>query len=225
MLTALLVAAAIQSPSTPNTLTPEEAREGFVLLFDGKSTDAWRGYKRPDLPPGWSAVEGELRCTPGKEGGDIVTREQYGDFDFRIEFKISEGGNSGLIFRVSEDAESSYMTGPEFQILDDANHPASVNPLVAAGSNYALHARTKSTLKPHGEWNAARIVAKGAHIEHWLNGEKIVEYELWTEDWKKRVAASKFGAMKGYGMNKTGHLALQDHGDLVGFRSIRVKRL
>jgi cytochrome c len=208
-----------------NTLGADEARQGFALLFDGKSLDAFRGYRRTDVPAGWSAVEGELRFTPGQGGGDLATRESYGDFELRLDWKVSPGGNSGIMYRVTEDRTYPWETGPEYQVLDDDLHPDGRSPLTSAASAYGLYARSRDLVRPAGFWNETRIVVKGDSVEHWLNGVKVVEYRLNSADWKKRVAESKFSSMPDYGQRKAGHIVLQDHGDLVSYRNIRIRRL
>ena len=202
---------------------------GFVSLLDGSSLDSWRGFKMEGLPAGWSAKDGVLHFAPPKEGegprGDVITREQYQDFELRLEWKVDKGGNSGIFFHVSEDQPRTYSTGPEMQILDDANHRDGQSDLTSAGSNYALHAPSKDVVKPHGEWNEAWLRVEGDQVTQWLNGTEIVSYTLWDDEWKKLVAASKFKSMPHYGLNKTGHIALQDHGDPIWFRNIRIKKL
>jgi hypothetical protein len=210
----------------PNTLTAEEQKDGWTLLFDGHSTKGWRGFEQEACPPGWKASGGTLALF-GK-AGDIVTVDQFDSFEFRFDWKLTKNGNSGVFFHVAEAPElkTVYMTGPEYQLIDNDGHPDAKNgPDRWAGANYALNPPSTNTPKPIGEWNEGRIVVKGALVEHWLNGEKVVEYELWSQDWKDRVAKSKFNAMPRYGLEKTGHLALQDHGDAVAYRNLKVKRL
>jgi hypothetical protein len=180
----------------------------------------WRGFKKESLPKGWRMEDGVLTHTKG--GGDIVTENQYQDFVLELDWKIEEGGNSGIFFHVSEDHDHVWLGGPEMQVLDNEAHKDAMRPETSAGSNYALHAPIKDVTKPVGEWNHVKLLVDGAHVEHWLNGTKLLEYELWSDDWKRRVAASKFRDMPDYGMNKTGHIALQDHGDIVSFRNITV---
>lgn len=194
------------------------------LLGDTPAND-WRGFRRADLPAGWQMVDGAL--TRVAQGGDIITRETYDNFELTLEWKISPGGNSGIFFRVVEDStlNAVYLTGPEMQVLDNAGHADGKTPSTSAGSNFALHAPTRDATKAVGEWNAVRLLVNGAHVEHWLNGEKVVEYELWSDDWKQRVQASKFKAWPRYGMERRGHIALQDHGDWVAFRNIRIRRI
>jgi hypothetical protein len=158
-------------------------------------------------------------------GGDIITTRQYGDFELQLEWKISPGGNSGIMYRVTEDAEATYETGPEMQVLDDARHADGGSPLTSAGSCFGLYPAPRGVVKPAGEWNAARILVRGSHVEHWLNGVKLLEYELGSEDWAARVAGSKFGQWPGYGKAARGYIALQDHGDEVAYRNIKLREL
>ena len=193
------------------------------VLFDGTSTAAWRGYKMDSLPSGWRIADGALTRVSG--GGDIVTRDQFANFELTLDWRVDAGGNSGIMFRVTEDSVATYMSGPEMQVLDDAAHRDGQSRLTAAGANYALHAAPAGVVKPAGEWNAVRLVVNGAHVEHWLNGVKLLEYELWTQEWEALVQASKFRQWPGYGRARAGHIALQDHGDRVSYRDIRIRVL
>ena len=186
---------------------------------------SWRGFRSEGLPAGWQVVDGAL--TRVAAGGDIITLEQYENFELEFEWKVAPGGNSGVFFRVVEDSTLRYVwqTGPEMQILDNERHADGKLPETSAASNFALHAPSRNVAKPAGEWNRARLVVNGSHVEHWLNGEKVVEYELWSDDWRQRVQNSKFKDMPRYGMARNGHIALQDHGDWVAFRNIRIRRL
>lgn len=209
-----------------NTLSNAEAREGWELLFDGKSTEHFRGFKQEGFPgQGWAAENGNLRAHARGGGGDIVTQEQYGDFEFACEWKVGEGGNSGIMYRVSEERNWPWETGPELQILDDKTHSDGRNTLTSAGSLYALYACAHDVARPAGEWNHARIVLKGNHLEHWLNGIKVVDCELWNDEFTKLYEASKFVKMPGFGRETEGYIALQDHGDDVWFRNIKVRSL
>jgi hypothetical protein len=173
------------------------------------------------MPAGWQVVEGTLkRMAPA---GDIVTAEQFADFELRLEFMVQDSGNSGIMYRVSEEGAESYHTGPEMQVLDDAGHPDARNRLTAAGSCYALYPSPPGIVRPARQWNDVRLVVRGAHVEHWLNGVKVVEYELWSDEWRARVAASKFREWPAFGMSRRGHIVLQDHTDLVAYRNIRIR--
>lgn len=215
----------VEPQEAANALSEEERVMGFELLFDGESLEAWRGFRREDVPAGWSARDGVLVFTPGLDGGDLITRETFTDFDLRLEWKVSPGGNSGIMFAVVEDADRTYESGPEMQVLDDAGHADGRSPLTSAGANYGLHAPSADVVRPAGEWNEARLVRRGARVEHWLNGTKVVEYELGSDDWESRVAGSKFARWPAYGAHHEGHIALQDHGDPVRFRNLRILRL
>jgi hypothetical protein len=205
------------------TLTPAEQKAGWKLLFDGKSLAGWQGFKSPTPGAGWKAADGVL--SREADGGDILTVEEFGDFELSLEWKLAKGGNSGIFFHVVKDGDEAWWSGPEIQVLDNAVHPDGKNPLTSAGSNYAVHAPVRDVTKPIGEWNTVRLVVKGPHVEHWLNGVKIVEYEMWSPDWQARVKASKFGKIPLYAKAKRGHIALQDHGDPVWYRTIRVRPL
>ena len=211
-------------PETPdNRPAAMSDSSAWRTLFDGSSTAEWRGYQMESLPGGWRIEAGSL--VRAAEGGDIVTRDQFGDFELELEWKVERGGNSGIMYRVTEADSSTYRTGPEYQVLDDAAHQDGQNRLTSAGSAYGLYAAPAGIVKPAGEWNSTRIVAQGAHVEHWLNGQKVVEYELWSPDWEAKVKASKFIEWAGYGRSPRGHIALQDHGDHVEFRNIRIREL
>ena len=198
---------------------------GWVSLLQEDRAEAWRGFGREDLPEAWTVADSVLRFAPGGDGGDIVTRERYRDFELTLEWQVEEGGNSGIFFHVTEDADHTYETGPEMQVLDNARHPDGRDPLTSAGANYALHSPEADVTRPVGEWNEVRIRVEGPRVQHWLNGRKVVEYELWTEDWHARVRDSKFNEWSGYGLAREGHIALQDHGDPVRYRRIRIRRL
>ena len=197
--------------------------DGWKVLFDGKSLDAWRVYKKDTAGDGWKIVDGTLYRAAA--GGDLITKEQFGDFELTLDWKLGEGGNSGIFFRGSEDAEVIWHTAPEVQVLDNARHADGKNPITSAGSNYAVNPPVKDVTNPIGQWNSVRLIAKGTHVEHWLNGVKVVEYELFSPDWEQRVKESKFVKYPKYGRALRGHIGLQDHGDPVWFRNIRVRPL
>lgn len=207
----------------PNTLTAAEQQDGWKLLFDGLSTHGWRGFRKKQAPPGWAVEDGSLtRVAPA---GDLITTRQYRDFELALEWKVSEGGNSGIMYRVTEGSGATYETGPEMQVLDDARHADGRSRVTAAGSAFGLYAAPEGIVRPAGEWNQVRIVARGHHVEHWLNGVKVVEYELESRDWESRVATTKFRRWPAYGRAPKGYVALQDHGDRVWYRSIKIREL
>jgi hypothetical protein len=207
----------------PNTLTPEERSAGWRLLFDGTSLEGWRAFTSTAPPAGWKAIDGALARAGA--GGDILTVEEFDSFELRLQWRISPGGNSGIFFHVGLDGDYVWSTGPELQVLDNAGHADGKAPQTSAGSNYALHAPARDVTRPVGQWNDVRLLVQGPHVEHWLNDVKLLEYELWSPDWEARVKASKFGTVPRYGRAKTGRIALQDHGDPVWYRNIKIRRL
>ena len=212
-----------RTESQINTLTDAEREAGWELLFDGQSTDGWRGYMMDAVPDGWQVLDGEL--TRVGRGRDLITKAQFEDFDLTLEWKVELGGNSGILFRAVEGPEQIYMGAPEMQILDDDNHADGRSPLTSVGSNYAIHPAPRGLAHPVGEWNSVRILVDGNHVEHWLNSFRTVEYELGSVDWLERVAASKFSQWPEYGQASKGHIGLQEHGDVVAFRNIKIRRL
>jgi len=215
--------AAAEAPA--NTLTDAEKQAGWALLFDGKTTAGWRGFKKDKAPDGWKVIDGEL--TRADKGGDIMTIDQFDSFELVLDFKISKAGNSGLMYHVSEEGGAPYHTGPEFQLQDDAN---AKDPQLT-GWCYQLYkpaidpktGKPLCTTKPAGEWNTVRLLIDGPHVEHWVNGAKYVEYELGSDDWNQKVAQSKFKAFKSFGAMKKGHIDLQDHGNPVAFRNVKIR--
>jgi hypothetical protein len=195
----------------------------WVSLFDGRTLAGWTGFRTGRPPEGWQVVEGAItRVGPG---GDIVSERQYANFELSLEWRVAPAGNSGVMFRVDPAARVTYESGPEMQVLDDAGHPDGKSRLTAAGAAYGLYPAPPGIVKPAEQWNSARLVVNDASIEHWLNGVKVVEYELWSDDWELRVKNSKFAQWPGYGRATRGHIALQDHGDRVSFRNIRIREL
>ena len=193
-------------------------------LLEGSSLSAWRGYKADTVPAGWRIDQGTL--AKDKPVADIVTKDQFGDFELEIEWKIGEAGNSGIFYRGTEEYDHIYWSAPEYQLLDDIKGADNKTRLTCAGAVYALYPSPAGHLEPVGEWNRTRIIAKGAHVEHWLNGVKLVAYELESPDWQAKVKASKFSAWPNYGRAKRGHIALQgDHEGSLAFRSIRIREL
>jgi hypothetical protein len=213
-------------------LTESEKNEGWKLLFDGKSVEGWKAYKKAaNEPTGWVVEDGMLTTPGGK--GDIITVDQYDNFELAFEWKVEPKGNSGVMYLVKEgDSPRTYESGPEYQIIDDegyvinASNPAEkLNETQKTGANYDIDPPSQKVAKPAGEFNQSRIIVKDGHVEHWLNGTKVVEYQLGSKEWKDKVQKSKFGKMKEYGASKKGHVALQDHGDQVWFRSIKIRQL
>ncbi len=218
----VLSVSAAQAP--PNTLTAAERAAGWRLLFDGQTISEWRVFNQQAVSDGWQVVDGTLARVA--RGRDLITKEQFADFEFAFDWKLgAPGANSGIMFRVAEGPPQTYHTGPEMQLLDNANHADGKVPETSVGANYALHAPTRDTSKPVGEWNTAKLLVHGARVEHWLNGEKVVEYELWTSEWTAKVAASKFVQWPQYGLAQSGHIAIQDHGNPVSFRNLKVRVL
>lgn len=218
-------------PPAPNTLTKAEADAGWRLLFDGRTTAGWRGFKQSGFPPsGWTVEDGELRCAPngGKpSGGDIVTEEEFDDFELQLEWKLLAGGNSGLKYLVDENLvkEGTWGVGFEMQIADRTGKvPATTGKHDVAGL-YDLHAPLRYAAREAGQWNEARLVVRGAHVEHWLNGEKQVSFERWSPELRALIAVSKFKNTAGFGENRRGRLLLQDHGEWAAFRNIKLRRL
>ena len=204
----------------PNTLSDQEKKAGFKLLFDGKTTNGWRSYQKKQINPGWQVVDRAL--TRAKEGaGDIVSQDQYGAFELLIDYKISPGGNSGIMFHVAETNGPSYATGPEIQIQDNvAGHDPQ-----KSGWLYQLYHPDFDATKPAGEWNHLRILLapKGQKSSVSMNGRKYYEFEKGSKDWDERVAQSKFKDMPGFGKQTKGYICLQNHGDEVEYRNIKIR--
>ncbi len=213
------------STPPPNTLTADERAAGWRLLFDGKTTQGWRNFQARTIDRRWRAVNGELTLTaPG--GGDIVTQEEFENFELEFDWKIAPNGNSGIFYNVPEgDYEAIWHVAPEMQLLDDDGHADGRIPSHRTGANYDLQVPKYTVTKPVGEYNRARIVVNQGHVEHWLNGRKLVEYTLWSDEWEAKVKASKFAELPNYGRARSGRIAIQDHGDRVWFRNIKIREL
>ena len=212
-----------------NTLTPAEKNVGWALLFDGKRIDQWRGFKKNDVPNSWQIEDNAIALT-GKNGGDLITKNPYENYELILDWKISEGGNSGIIYNVSEDPQygATYHTGPEMQVLDNERHPDAKmgkNGNRQAGANYDMIPLATPAVNPVGQWNRVRLVVNKGNVEHWLNGKKVVDYQLGSPEWEALVKESKFADMPGYGRIQKGHIALQDHGDKVWFKNIKIRPL
>lgn len=214
-------------PSGPNRLSAAERAAGWRLLFDGETTRGWHVYGKQGAP-GWTVEDGALVGLGSREGGDLVSDEEFQSFELSLEWKISPGGNSGVFFHVVEDPArypGVHYTGPEYQLIDDEGFPQRLEEWQKTGANYAMHDATSRPTRPVGEWNRTRIVVDGPRVEHWLNGVKVVEYELWSADWEKRVGSGKWKDAPDYARAGRGRLALQDHGGRVYFRDIKVRPL
>jgi len=202
----------------------QQSSTGWRVLFGGQTLDAWRGYKTDKVPSGWRIADGSL--VKDASVGDIVSKDEFGDFELELDWKIGEAGNSGIFYRGTEEYDHVYWSAPEYQLLDDIKAADNKTRLTCAGAAYALYPSPEGHLKPVGEWNRTRIVAKGPHVEHWLNGVKLLEYELWSPDWEAKVKSSKFAAYPNFGRAKKGHIALQgDHTGTLAFRNIRVREI
>ncbi|WP_341838203.1 DUF1080 domain-containing protein [Chitinophaga pollutisoli] len=217
-----------QAPS----LSKKEKKEGWKLLFDGKTTNGWKGYKQAAAPDAWKVVDGTLffdadAKKAGAKGGDIMTAEAYENYELQMEWKISEGGNSGIIFGVHEDPKfgATYQTGPEMQVLDDDKHSDGKIHKHNSGDLYDLIASPARYAKPVGEWNTAKITKKDGKLTLTFNGHKTAEVVVGSEEWNKLVAGSKFKSWDGFGKYQKGHIALQDHGDKVWYRNIKIRQL
>ena len=202
---------------------PQRAPGEWRPLFDGRSLAGWRVYRSPAQPSGWVARDGAL--VKDRPTEDIVTVDQFGDFELELEWKISSRGNSGVFYRATEEYDKIYWSATEYQLLDDASQPG-VDRLTATGSAYALYPAAAGAVKPAGEWNSSRIVARGNRVEHWLNGRKLLEYEYGSPDWEAKVKATKFVDWPNYGRARRGHIGVQgDHGGQLALRNIRIREL
>jgi hypothetical protein len=235
ILTTVLITGFQTAMAQHNTLTPEEKEDGWILLFDGESTEHWRVYNQDGMPDdGWVIEDDALVFQPPQtdewsSGLDIITRETFSDFELKLEWNVSEGGNSGIFYHVLEQpTEAIFWSGLEFQILDNINHPDADQGIEGnrkAGSLYDLIPADPQNTRPHGEWNEVTIISDGPRVEHWQNGEKILEYERWTVEWFEMIRNSKFVGHPEFGALREGHIGLQDHGDVVKFRNIKIREL
>ncbi|MEO6850510.1 MAG: DUF1080 domain-containing protein [Mucilaginibacter sp.] len=215
---------------TDNTLTSKEKKQGWHLLFDGKTTDGWHNYLKTSVGPAWSVSDGTLKLDPSVKGdrGDIITNKEYENFELSIDWNIGEGGNSGIMFLVHEDNayRDTYTTGPEYQLLDDKKADDNKLPNHLAGSLYDIITPAKTAENPAGQWNHTVIRLQNAKLTFWLNGVKVVETKLWDANWDALVAKSKFKAYKEFATFHKGHIALQDHhGYSIAFRNIKLREL
>ena len=191
-------------------------------LFNGVSTAGWRGYRSDRVGDGWQVIDGALvRVADG--AGDIITEETFRDFELELEWKVAPGGNSGVFYRGNEAGRYVWESALEMQVLDDAGHSDGRAELTSAGSLFGLYPAPRGVVRPAGEWNQARVLMRGNHGEHWLNGTRLFQFEIGSTDWNARIADSKFATMPAFARSSEGHIGLQDHGDRVEFRNIRVR--
>lgn len=230
------MAAGCGSVKTKDSMnTSSETKDGWISLFDGKSLDNWHTYGKDKAGAAWRVNDGAVFLDANNKvdgkiqgGGDLVTNEEFDNFHLKLEWKVSPNGNSGVIFYVHEDTtqfKNTYNTGPEMQVLDNNGHPDAKINKHRAGDLYDLIAASPETVKPAGEWNLAEIISDSGKLEFRLNGTTVVSTMLWDENWRAMLAGSKFATMPGFGTYKSGKIALQDHGDLVWYRNIMIKKL
>lgn len=223
---------ASQAPVTDaadNLLSDTEKSEGWVLMFNGQNLDGWHLYKGQQSNS-WTADNGTLHCLGSEKDksdkrGDLTSDSTYENFEFRTDWKIAPKGNSGIIYLASEQYESAYQSGPEYQLIDDENFPEKLEGWQKTGANYAMGEPLVAAAKPVGEWNHTRIVVNKGHVEHWLNGQKTADYQIGSPEWKKAKAEGKWKDTKGYGETRKGHIDLQDHGSEVWFKNVKIKQL
>jgi len=232
LLTLALVACAANQSGTVQggdaagaaVLTTDQRAAGWRLLFDGRTTAGWREYKSQAMPAGWRVVDGMLT----KEGttGDIITRDQFGNFELALDWKLGPAGNAGLFYRGTEEYDHIYWSAPEYQLLDDSLHSDGKSRLTAAGAAYGLYPAPAGIVKPANQWNSTLIVVQGGRVQHWLNGQKLLEYELLSPDWEAKVKASKFKDWPNYGRARSGYIGIQgDHEGVLSLRNIRIRVL
>ena len=222
--TCLLAACSADTPDTDANADADV--DDWQVLFDGESLDGWRSFESEQPPAGWVIANGAMHLAePG--GGDIMTAESYGDFELEFEWRISKNGNSGVIYRINvlESTRNTYETGLEYQVLDNDGHADGEDPAHRAAALYDLVAPPADFTRPVGEYNQGRIVVQGDRIEHWLNGEKVAESPFGNDAWRDMVEESKFGGWPEFGKYDSGHIAFQDHDDLVWYRSVRIREL
>lgn len=218
-------------PSTieDNFLTEQEISAGWKLLFDGKTLAGWRMYQNK-AADAWGVKDGELYCKGSETDksdlrADIITSEQFENYELSVDWKISPEGNSGIMYHVTEDASAAYLSGPEYQLIDDEGFPEKLEEWQKTASDYAMYNAASRPTNPVGQYNTSKIIINGAHREYWLNGVKVLEFEAWTPDWENRKTTGKWNDTPGYGIAKKGHICLQDHGGGVWFKNIKIKIL
>jgi hypothetical protein len=220
-----------QKNEAGNKLSKKETKQGWQLLFDGQTLNGWKGFNSDQVFTCWTVANGELICK-GEGGsvtaGDIITTGEYDNFELSLEWSISQAGNSGIFYHVLEGTQyhAAYETGPEYQLIDDAGWPDKLEEWQKTGADYAMTpASPGKILKPAGEWNLSRIIYNKGHVEYWLNGMKVVEFQAYSPEWNQLKAASKWKDYPGYAISQKGHIGLQNHGSGVKFRNIKVRKL
>ena len=226
LLMSVSIGSLCQAQEKDNALTDAEKKSGWQLLFDGKSTKGWRMYQNVPAD-GWQVVNGELISK--KDGvtkrADLITAEQYDNFELVFDWQVDKGANSGVIYRALENDRPSFESGPEYQLIDDNGYAEKLEDWQKSGADYAMHPPSTLAAKPAGEYNRTKIVVNGSHVEHWLNGIKVVDFELWTPEWQALKEKGKWTDAKNYAMAKKGYIVLQDHGGGVRFKNIKLRRL
>lgn len=217
------------SNNNQNILTRKEREAGWALLFDGKTMNGWRTYQNKPAAT-WSVLNGTLYCKAlspekGEARADLITVDQFDNFELALDWKISPKGNSGIIYLSTEEANASYLTGPEYQIIDDVGYPGKLTDKQKTGANYDMNTAPEAKANPVGEWNHTRIMVNNGLVEHWLNGKKIVSYQIGSDEWNTAKANSKWKDAPLYGQAKKGHIVLQDHGSEAWFRNIKLRKL
>lgn len=208
-----------------NTLSENEKREGWQLLFNGKNLDGWRTFQGKEIS-GWKVVDGVLNNSGvgSDHGGDIITKVKYQNFELSLEWKIAPQSNSGIFYHVNEKiGRAIYESGPEYQLIDDKGWPDKLREDQHSGANYGMHAPKNAVVKDVNDWNQTRIIVDGTHVQHYLNGVKVVDYQLWDDDWKLLKENGKWQDYPYYGMARKGQIGLQDHGGLAQFRNMKIK--
>ncbi len=222
-----LISCTQQPKDEINVLSQKEKDEGWQLLFNGKTLDNWKFFNDGEVK-GWKVTDGILQNSGegSDHGGDIITKKKFKNFILTLEWKINKQSNSGIFYHVEEGVvDAIYKSGPEYQLIDGKGWPDPLHKDQYSGADYAMYAPQNAEVKPVGEWNFTKIVVNGSHVEHWLNNKKVVEYELWSDDWKQQKSKGKWKNEPYYGMAKEGHIGLQDHGGLTQFRNIKIKEL
>ena len=210
-----------------NTLTEMEKKEGWQLLFNGRNLDGWKAFQGKAIS-GWKIIDGVLNNSGvgSDHGGDIVTRRKFQNFELSLEWKVAPKSNSGIFYHVNEKlGKAIYESGPEYQLIDDKGWPDKLHDDQYSGANYAMHAPQNAVVKNANEWNKARIIVEGAHVQHYLNDVKVVDYYLWDADWKARKEKGKWKDFPYYGMARKGQIGLQDHGGLAQFRNVKIREI